>query len=207
MRVLVALAVGIAALGSAAPAEASDLSFAVGASFAVGGVSFQVAYASPHSGYLPYYYRTAAPLVYPGYACGPHCFRASAHWYHGPACGLVLHHFSLFGFAGPGYYMEGYYPYPYTYGPAPGHYLPFYGRGSSGHLHRSHGYATYGYGYPSHGYGYGYPTHGYGWLGYQSGHGHGGHKHGHWGRGHHGGGHHKGHHRPGSARRTRPGHD
>ena len=64
-------------------------------------MSFQIAYASPQAGYAPFYYRTAAPMRYSGYECGSYCFKSGAHWYHGPSCGLVRHHFSVHGYVGP----------------------------------------------------------------------------------------------------------
>lgn len=183
---------GVLALGTSSPAVAGDVSFAFGVGFAVGGTSFQIAYASPHSGYAPYYYRTAVPLRYSGYQCSSHCFRGGGHWYHAPSCPLVGYHFSHHGFYGPPYFEYGYFPYP----PAPRRY---YGRYYGGYYggHRSH----HGY-YGRERYGYGHGHHGRGGHGRHQGYygrSHGGSKHGvHGGRGEHRG------RRHGSARRTRP---
>lgn len=94
---LAVAAAAIVAFGGPQPAEAG-VRWLAGAEFDVGGVHFTIGFHPPHR-YVhdlrpDYYYRTRAPLRYPGVRCTSVCTVRDAYRYHAPRCPVVHRHFS-----------------------------------------------------------------------------------------------------------------
>ncbi len=94
--------VGFAALISATPAlvpkaHADHLWIAAGAGFRIGNLAFSLVLGDAPYG-PDYYWRTEAPIRYPGYGCSDACFLDHGVYYHAASCPLIHHHLHRYGY-------------------------------------------------------------------------------------------------------------
>lgn len=77
--------------GLAAPAEART-GWSVGAGFAVGPVTFSLAFGAQGRYRPSYFWRTSQVLAYRGIECSERCFSHQGRYYHHDSCPLLHHH-------------------------------------------------------------------------------------------------------------------